>query len=446
MTDGYSSAGELLLASDGNFYGTTQFGGQNDQGGTLFRYEPDGTFTTLHHFLGPEGAQPVGRLIEASDGFLYGRTLHGGDNDEGTIFRVDLAGNVTPLYDADVRVTSHLEERPDGFFYGTQPGRLFKMDADGNVTTVKDFPGPQLLYFDTLLLAANGDLYLSALNPNGIADATLLRLSDMAAPPELDALEPTSGSAAGGASVRLRGHHLNEGATVTFGGVSAPEAFFDREALVTVIAPPFAPGSLHDVSFESTGLASATSIAAWFADFLDVDGNQIFHDYVEAIFRKGITAGCGSGNYCPADPVTRAQMAVFLLKSEHGSDYVPPSCQGVFSDVACPSAFADWIEQLAAEDITAGCGTGIYCPQNAVTRGQMAAFLLRTEHGPGYVPPACGGLFGDVPCPSQFADWIEQLADEGVTAGCGAGNYCPDSPNTRGQMAVFLTRTFAPAP
>jgi hypothetical protein len=51
-------------------------------------------------------------------------------------------------------------------------------------------------------------------------------------------------------------------------------------------------------------------------------------------------------------------------------------------------------------------------------------------------------MFGDVPCPSLFADWIEQLAAEGITGGCGGGNYCPSSPSTRGQMAVFLTRTF----
>jgi hypothetical protein len=73
----------------------------------------------------------------------------------------------------------------------------------------------------------------------------------------------------------------------------------------------------------------------------------------------------------------------------------------------------------------------------------MAAFLLKAEHGSDYVPPACAGAFADVTCPSLFADWIEQLAAEGVTGGCGGGNYCPLNPNTRGQMAVFLTKTFS---
>jgi hypothetical protein len=71
-------------------------------------------------------------------------------------------------------------------------------------------------------------------------------------------------------------------------------------------------------------------------------------------------------------------MAVFLLKSEHGASYVPPPCAGIFHDVVCPSAFANWIEQLAAEGITGGCGGGNYCPSNANTRGQMAVFLVKT--------------------------------------------------------------------
>jgi serine protease AprX len=177
-------------------------------------------------------------------------------------------------------------------------------------------------------------------------------------------------------------------------------------------------------------------------DFLDVPENDAFREFVNSVARNGITAGCGGGNFCPGSPVTRAQMAVFLLKAEHGSGYTPPACAGIFGDVACPSQFADWIEQLSAEGITGGCGGGNYCPDTAVTRAQMAVFLLKAEHGSAYTPPACSGDFGDVTCPSLFADWIEQLADEGITSGCGGGNFCPNNPNTRGQMAVFLFRTF----
>ncbi len=112
--------------------------------------------------------------------------------------------------------------------------------------------------------------------------------------------------------------------------------------------------------------------------------------------------------------------------------------------MACPGLFANWIEQLASEGISGGCGGGNYCPDAAVSRQQMAVFLLKTEHGQSYTPPGCAGLFEDVACPGMFADWIEQLAAEQVTGGCSASPslYCPVSPVTRGQMAVFLTKTF----
>ena len=60
------------------------------------------------------------------------------------------------------------------------------------------------------------------------------------------------------------------------------------------------------------------------------------------------------------------------------------------------------------------------------------------------MPPACvNPAFGDVPCSSPFARWINELATRGITGGCGGGNYCPRNPNTRGEMAVFLVVTFA---
>jgi hypothetical protein len=191
-----------------------------------------------------------------------------------------------------------------------------------------------------------------------------------------------------------------------------------------------------------TGCAAPEASVSISVDFLDVPPANLFHDDVNRVARAGITAGCGGGDYCPDSSVTRAQMAVFLLKGEHGSAYVPPPCTGVFADVSCPGPFTDWIEQLATEGITAGCGGGNYCPDSSVTRAQMAVFLLKAKHGSAYTPPACTGVFADVPCPGPFTDWIEQLAAEGVTAGCGGGNYCPQNPNTRGQMAVFLTKTF----
>jgi hypothetical protein len=69
-------------------------------------------------------------------------------------------------------------------------------------------------------------------------------------------------------------------------------------------------------------------------------------------------------------------------------------------------------------------------------------FLLRAKYGAAYVPPAATGVFNDVPVGSFAAAFIEQLAAEGITAGCGGGNYCPNGEVTRAQMAVFLVRIF----
>ena len=213
---------------------------------------------------------------------------------------------------------------------------------------------------------------------------------------------------------------------------------------VSFTVPALPPGTLDDVVVTAPADGRFGRLTrAWFADFLDVAQSHPFHAYVESLLRASVTAGCGSGNYCPATSVTRAQMAVFLLRAEHGPAYAPPPATGtVFGDVPSDAFAAAWIEALAAEGITGGCGGGNYCPTSPVRRDQMAVFLLKAEHGAGYVPPACANLFPDVACPSPFADWIEQLAAESITGGCGGGDYCPANPVTRGQMAVFITKTF----
>jgi hypothetical protein len=190
----------------------------------------------------------------------------------------------------------------------------------------------------------------------------------------------------------------------------------------------------------------AASCTTAVATFPDVPNTNPFFHYVQTIYQLGITGGCAGGNYCPGNPVTRAQMAVFLLKSKEGAAYVPPPCTGDFPDVPCSSPFAPWIEELAARGITGGCGGGNYCPDNTVTRQQMAPFLLKTLYGSAFVPATCTGLFADVPCVAGvgFDDFIEELYGLGITGGCATAplRYCPTNPNTRAQMAVFLVKTF----
>jgi hypothetical protein len=180
-----------------------------------------------------------------------------------------------------------------------------------------------------------------------------------------------------------------------------------------------------------------------FGRFDDVRPGDFAFSFIEALARSGITAGCGNNNYCPDEPVSRAQMAVFLERGMRGSDYAPPAASGnVFLDVGVNDFAASFIEQLASDGITAGCGNNNYCPDATVTRDQMAVFLLRAKYGSSYSPPAATGVFNDVDLGYWAVHWIEQLAAEGITAGCGNDNYCPSDPVTRAQMAVFLVRTF----
>ncbi len=208
--------------------------------------------------------------------------------------------------------------------------------------------------------------------------------------------------------------------------------------------PPGTTMTLEVVETASACVSPAGSTRVQ-VDFLDVPPSHIFHDFVNTIARNLVTAGCGGGNYCPDAFNTRAQMAVFLLKGSLGSDYVPPPPTGtVFGDVPANSFAAAWIEDLAGRGITGGCGGGNYCPGNSVTRAQMAVFLLKALLGPGYVPPTAVGIFADVPVGSFAADWIEDLYNRNITGGCAANplRYCPSNSVTRGQMAVFLTKTF----
>jgi uncharacterized repeat protein (TIGR02543 family) len=195
--------------------------------------------------------------------------------------------------------------------------------------------------------------------------------------------------------------------------------------------------------------ANATLYAQWMINantFADVPPSYWANNFIVRLYNAGVTGGCTTSplNYCPESVVTRAQMAVFLLRAKYGNTYVPPAATGtMFGDVQAGDFAAAYIEAMANEGITGGCGNGNFCPNTAVTRAQMAVFLLRAKNGNTYVPPApTGTMFTDVPTSGFAAAYIEALATAAITGGCGGGNFCPDVEVTRAQMAVFLVKTF----
>ncbi len=257
---------------------------------------------------------------------------------------------------------------------------------------------------------------------------------------------PASGPPLGGTVVNLTGTDFVTGAAVTVGGVPATDVDVSSFTSMSATAPALAAGTVNDIVVTNADGSAGTLAKGYVSDFLDVAGSHPFYSFVTTLVSNAITVGVGGGLYGVDQGTKRQQMAVFLLKAKNGLCYVPPPCTGTFPDVACPSTFADWIEELAAQGITSGCGGGFFCPDNLVTRRQMAVFLLKTKHGSTYVPPPCAGVFDDVACPGAAAvDFIEQLAAEQITGGCQAMPplYCPDGTSTRGQMAVFITKTFA---
>lgn len=176
------------------------------------------------------------------------------------------------------------------------------------------------------------------------------------------------------------------------------------------------------------------------AQFNDVPPTHPFYTEIGKISARGVTLGCGGGNYCPDSTVTREQMAAFIIRALGEFNPPLPSSQR-FADVPPSNAFYAFIEQMAIRQITTGCGGGNYCPANPVTREQMAAFIIRALGEPNPPTPPTQ-RFADVPPSNPFYNFIDRMAVLNITHGCGGGNYCPANPVTRGQMAAFLVRAF----
>ena len=303
----------------------------------------------------------------------------------------------------------------------------------GQVTTDGSGNGP----FDVVVpvqIMANQDVGATATAPDGSTSEFAQRLPFSS--------DPASGPTAGGTPITVSGTDFEPGATLTIGGLPAGSVVVVDSHTITATTPAFAAGTANDLVVTNPDATTGTLLKGWVADFLDVPPAQQFYAYVTKLVSNALTGGIGGGLYGVDNGTLRQQMAVFLQKARHGLCQTPPPCIGIFDDVPCPSAFADWIEWLSAEGTTGGCGGSNFCPTNPVRRDQMAPFLLKGKFGPVYLPPPCAGIFADVACPSLFADWIEDLAARGITGGCGGGNYCPQNVTTRGQMAVFLSKTF----
>jgi hypothetical protein len=200
-----------------------------------------------------------------------------------------------------------------------------------------------------------------------------------------------------------------------------------------------------------TPYGSSTHKVGLTVAFNDVAAGSSGDAYIHALASAGVVTSCSAGNFCPRDDTTRRIMAVWLLRAKFGGDYNPPPATGIFGDVTPQSFGANYIEDLYRRGIDSGCGTkkGVlnFCPESAVTRGDLARLVLVTKEGTSYQPPPCTGIFRDVSCDDDNAAYIEEVYRRGIAERCTGGppnqlRFCPRDSVDRALMSVQVGRTF----
>lgn len=254
----------LVQANDGNFYGTTNYGGANGNYGTIFKITPVGQLTTLHSFSGTDGSIPAGTLIQATDGYFYGVTYEGGAQGDGTIFKISANGAFQTLYNfcAQANCTDGaypsggLVQATDGNFYGTTAnggasgsyGTVFQLTPDGTLTTLHAFDNsdgsdPE----GSMFQATNGILYGTTYYggpactdfPGGCG--TLFSVS-MGLGPFVKSV-----TAAGrvGAKVGILGNDLTGATQVTFNGTAAQFTVQSPTLIITHVPAGATTGTIQ---------------------------------------------------------------------------------------------------------------------------------------------------------------------------------------------------------
>ena len=216
--------------------------------------------------------------------------------------------------------------------------------------------------------------------------------------------------------------------------------------LVLVAASVLPVGAVSEVGAGSAATVESDAglMAVAAGGFSDVGEGSVHASAVEALTAEGVFEGteCGPGLFCPGEPILRWEMAVWLVRVLDDGAEPEEDGSSRFSDVDAGVWWAPYVERFAELGVTRGCATGPlrYCPQEAVTRAQMASFLVRAfDLGVG--PPAG---FTDVRGGETHAANIDALAASGVTQGCTETMFCPRRDTTRAQMATFIHRARNP--
>ena len=192
------------------------------------------------------------------------------------------------------------------------------------------------------------------------------------------------------------------------------------------------------VSGWSGALAVSISINPNAPLFSDVPFGYWAYDYISAIYNAHFTTGCAQNplKYCPENNVTRGQMAAFVVRAKFGENFSYTTTP-YFSDVPATHLFFKYVQKLKDSNITVVSGT--YGVDDFVTRGQVAAFIVRAKFGENFSYTTTP-YFSDVPATHLFFKYVQKLRDSNITVV--SGTYGVDHIPTRAQMAAFLSRAF----
>jgi hypothetical protein len=178
--------------------------------------------------------------------------------------------------------------------------------------------------------------------------------------------------------------------------------------------------------------------------FSDVTSASVFFDYINVLSSWKITTGCSPTTFCPTDLVTREQLAALIIRSMLGNTFTH-STVPYFTDVPSTSVFFPFIQKMADLGIAHGCTPTTFCPGNAVPRMDASVLLVRGKleslFGDKFTYPTTP-FFTDVPATSPQFPYIQKMYELGLTSGCTATQFCPNTNLTRQEIAVFLTRAF----
>ena len=227
---------------------------------------------------------------------------------------------------------------------------------------------------------------------------------------------------------------INSGSSGTGSGTVsftvAPNTTPSRRAASILVRVPSRSDSLGIDYFINQG-----------APFGDVPPTLNLYPFIQKISARGLTGGCGGGNFCVNNTITRGETAVFLTVLLINPGLVPNPVFSRFKDVGANHDFRKFITYVSRRGIIEGCGNNNFCPSQAVTRREMCMWLLRAR-GITRPPTPTTQAFSDVPLSDPAAPFIQEAVRRGITVGCGSGQFCPNNSITRGEMAVFIAQTF----